>query len=69
MQLTGSGLCLELNRAGEGRADNRYRFVFGTEKSRREGRSQSYLLNGRLGGPQRLSEYFGKKNDFFPKGC
>ena len=31
MQLTGTGLCLELNRTGVGRAVNWYWFVFGTE--------------------------------------
>ena len=31
MKLTGTGLCLELNRAGVGRAVNWYWFVFGTE--------------------------------------
>ena len=35
MQLTGTDLCLELNRTGVGRAVNRYIFVFGTEKNRR----------------------------------
>ena len=30
MQLTGTGFCLELNRAGVGRAVNWYWFVFGT---------------------------------------
>jgi hypothetical protein len=35
VKLTGTGLCLELNRAGVGLAVNRYRFVFGTEYSRR----------------------------------
>ena len=34
MQLTGIGFCLELNRAGVGRAVNRYRFLFRTEQSR-----------------------------------
>ena len=34
MQLTGTGLCLELNREGVGRAVNWYFFVFGTEQSR-----------------------------------
>ena len=34
VQLTGTGLCLELNRAGVGRAVNWYWFVFGTEESR-----------------------------------
>ena len=31
MQLTGTGLCLELNRAGVERAVNQYWFVFGAE--------------------------------------
>ena len=31
MQLTGTGLCLELNRADVGREVNWYWFVFGTE--------------------------------------
>ena len=31
MQLTGTGLCLELNRVGVGHAVNWYWFVFGTE--------------------------------------
>jgi len=31
VQLTGTGLCLELNRAGLERAVNRHWFVFGTE--------------------------------------
>ena len=34
MQLTGIGLCIELNSVGVGRAVNRYRFVFGNEESR-----------------------------------
>ena len=33
VQLTGTGLCLELNRAGVGRAVNWYWFVLGTEWS------------------------------------
>ena len=35
MQLTGTGLCLELNRADVGRAVSRYLFVFRTEESSR----------------------------------
>jgi hypothetical protein len=31
VQLTGTGLCLELNRAGVGRAVNQYGVVCGTE--------------------------------------
>ena len=31
MQLNGTGLCLELNRAGVGRAVTWYRFLFGTK--------------------------------------
>ena len=31
MQITGTGLCLELNRGGVGRAVSWYWFVFGTE--------------------------------------
>ena len=31
VQLTGTGLCLEMNRASVGRAVNWYWFVFGTE--------------------------------------
>jgi hypothetical protein len=31
VQLTGTGLCLELNRPGVGRAVNWYRFVLGTK--------------------------------------
>ena len=34
MHLTGTGLCLELNRGGVGRAVKKHRFVFGTEYSR-----------------------------------
>jgi len=33
VQLTGTGLCLELNTTGLGRAVNWYRFVFGTERA------------------------------------
>ena len=36
MQLTGTGLCLVLNREGVGLAVNWYWFVFGTEWSRCE---------------------------------
>ena len=36
MQLTGTGLCLELNRAGMERAVNRCRIVFGMEQSSNE---------------------------------
>ena len=34
LQLTCTGFCLELNRAGVRREVNRYRFVFGTERSK-----------------------------------